>query len=107
VTVTGPGSSKPATALLPLELEANFPNPFNTETQIAYTLPEAGQVELTIYNVLGQRERTLVQAAQAAGRYQIGWDGRSEVGAPVTSGVYLYRLTTEQGVVVRRLLLLK
>ena len=105
--VTGPGPSKAVAALLRLELDANYPNPFNTETQIAYTLPAAGQVELAIYNVLGQRQRTLVQAVQSAGRYQIAWDGRNDMGAPIASGVYLYRLTSEQGFLVRQLLLLK
>ena len=105
--VTGPGPSKAVAAPLRLELDANYPNPFNTETQIAYTLPAAGQVELAIYNVLGQRQRTLVQAVQSAGRYQIAWDGRNDMGAPIASGVYLYRLTSEQGFLVRQLLLLK
>ena len=107
VTVPGPGSSKAVVAPLRLALDANYPNPFNTETQIAYTVPAAGRVALVIYNVLGQRERTLVEGLQSAGRYQVAWDGRNEVGAPVTSGVYFYRLTSEQGVLVRRLLLLK
>ena len=107
VTVPGPGSSKAVVAPLRLALDANYPNPFNTETQIAYTVPAAGRVALVIYNVLGQRERTLVEGLQSAGRYQVSWDGRNEVGAPVTSGVYFYRLTSEQGVLVRRLLLLK
>ena len=107
VTVPGRGSSKAVAAPLRLALDANYPNPFNTETQIAYTLPAAGRVALTIYNVLGQRERTLVEGLQSAGRYQVAWDGRNEEGAPVTSGVYFYRLTSEQGALVRRLLLLK
>ena len=107
VTVSGPGSSKAVVAPLRLALDANYPNPFNTETQIAYILPAAGRVALVIYNVLGQWERTLVEGLQSAGRYQVAWDGRNEEGAPVTSGVYFYRLISEQGALVRRLLLLK
>ena len=86
---------------------SRYPNPFNAETQIVYTLSEAGPVELAIYNVRGQRVHTLVQGVQAAGRYQIVWNGRSDSGAALASGVYLSRLATAQGVRVRRLLLLK
>ena len=101
-TVTG-AASKPVA----FELDANYPNPFNTETQIAYTLPEAGLVELAIYNVGGQRIRTLVRDVQEMGRYQTVWDGRSDNGAALASGVYLSRLSSPQGMQVRRMLLLR
>ena len=101
-TVTGPAAEP-----VVFSLYANYPNPFNAETQIVYTLSEAGPVELAIYNVRGQRVRTLVQGVQAAGRYQIVWNGRSDSGAALASGVYLYRLASAQGVRVRRLALLK
>ena len=71
------------------------------------TGPAAGAVELAIYNVRGQRVRTLVQGVQAAGRYQIVWDGRNDTRAALASGVYLSRLASTQGVRVRRLLLIK
>ena len=105
-TVPGP-AAKPVVAPLTFGLDANYPNPFNAETQLVYTLPMAGPVELAIYNIMGQRVRTLVQGMQAAGRYQIAWDGRSDHGTPLASGVYLSRLVSTQGVQVRRLLLLK
>ena len=54
-------------------------------------------MELAIYNVRGQRVRTLAQGVQAAGRYQIVWDGRSDTGAALASGVYLSRLASAQG----------
>ena len=102
-TVSGPVQAES----LNLGLDANYPNPFNAETQIAYTVPVAGLVELAVYNVLGQRERTLVQEEQAAGRHQVVWDGRNDMGTQVASGVYFYRFTSAQGVQVRQLLLLK
>ena len=105
-TVTGP-AAKPVAALQTFALYANYPNPFNAETQMTYALPVAGAVELAIYNVRGQRVRTLVQGVQAAGRYQIVWDGRNDTGAALASGVYLSRLASTQGVRVRRLLLIK
>ena len=88
-------------------LDVNYPNPFNPETQIAYTLSEAGPVELAIYNIMGQRVRTLIRSVQAAGRYQVVWDGRDDRGVQVSTGVYLSRLSTAEGVQVRRMLLLK
>ena len=105
-TVTGP-AAKSVAALQTFALYANYPNPFNAETQMTYALPVAGAVELAIYNVRGQRVRTLVQGVQAAGRYQIVWDGRNDTGAGLASGVYLSRLASTQGVRVRRLLLIK
>ena len=104
--VPGP-AAKPVVAPLTFGLDANYPNPFNAQTQLVYTLPVASPVELAIYNIMGQRVRTLVQGVQAAGRYQIAWDGRSDSGSSLASGVYLSRLVSTQGVQVRRLLLLK
>ena len=101
-TVTGSAAESVA-----FSLYANYPNPFNAETQIVYTLSEVGPVELAIYNVQGQQVRTLVQGVQEAGRYQIAWSGRSDSGAVLASGVYLYRLASAQGVRVRRLVLIK
>ena len=105
-TVPGP-AAKPVVAPRTFGLDANYPNPFNAQTQLVYTLPMAGPVELAIYNVMGQRVRTLVQDVQAAGRHQIAWDGRRDHGTTLASGVYLSRLVSDQGVQVRRLLLLK
>ena len=105
-TVPGP-AAKPVVSPRTFGLDVNYPNPFNTQTQLVYTLPVASPVELAIYNVMGQRVRTLVQGVQAAGRYQIAWDGRSDSGSSLASGVYLSRLVSTQGVQVRRLLLLK
>ncbi len=70
----------------------NYPNPFNPSTTIVYTLPEASQVVLKIYDVLGREIRTLVNTAIPAGRYQVTWDGTDNAGHPVSSGIYIYRL---------------
>lgn len=74
------------------ELSQNYPNPFNPTTAIRYQLPKSGSVELTIYNLLGQEIRKLVNENRIAGQYTVQWDGRDETGAAVASGVYLYRL---------------
>ena len=76
-----------ASALLP-----NYPNPFNSRTILRYRLARAGEVELAVYDLLGQRVRTIAKGVQPAGEYQIPWDGRDEEGRLVGSGVYLLRL---------------
>lgn len=108
-TITGFGD-KPPTVSLPsdFKLYQNYPNPFNPTTTISWQLPVASQVELTIYNLLGQKIRTLVDGRQPAGFHQVEWDGRDDAGRQVASGVYFYRLTTVDGFrQSRKMLLLK
>lgn len=69
-----------------------FPNPFNASTLIRYDLPVPAFVRLEIYNALGQKIKTLVQARESAGEHLIHWDGRNEAGQPAPSGVYLIQL---------------
>ena len=88
-------------------LEPSFPNPFNSTAQIPYRLAGTGRVRLDIHNVLGQRVRTLVDEAQAAGSHLAVWDARDRQGAPVAAGVYLARLQYPGGVQTRRLLYLE
>ena len=95
------------TAPSELVLEANVPNPFNPVTTIGYGLPAAGLVNLTIYNALGQPIRTLVAGEMAAGFYSVQWDGRDEIGRESASGLYLYRLSSPRGTIVRRMLLVR
>ena len=88
-------------------LSPNFPNPFNSSTQISYRLADAGPVRLEVYNVLGQRVRTLVDETQKAGFYQVHWDSRDQRGSEVAAGVYITRLQYPGGVQTRRLLYLR
>ncbi|GAB4365567.1 MAG: hypothetical protein Kow0042_04880 [Calditrichia bacterium] len=74
------------------ELIQNYPNPFNSRTIISYKLPLKGHVLLQIYNVLGQKVKTLVDKNQTASEYSIYWDGKNDRGESVDSGVYLYQL---------------
>ena len=101
----GKGKDKHAKqALIPerYALFQNQPNPFNPLTTIGYALPEAGDVRLTIYTVTGQRVAILVSGYQAAGRYEVVWDG-----SLFADGVYFYRLEAGAFVETRRMLLLK
>ena len=92
-------------------LAQNFPNPFNPETAIEYDLAVATRVRLEVFDLLGQRLRTLVDEPQAAGRYRRRWDGRDEHGREAASGVYFYRLETRRAAggfqAVRKMLLVR
>jgi flagellar hook assembly protein FlgD len=86
----------------------NFPNPFNPETTIKYNLAEASDVNLRIFNIVGQVVRTLVAERQSAGRYQVRWSGTDDRGASVSSGIYFYELSAGGKFQdVKRLMLLK
>ena len=88
-------------------LDQNTPNPFNPSTTIRYTLSGASQVNLAIYNVLGQQVRVLVNSAQAVGVHQVVWDGRDAFGRGVSTGLYLYRLQAESEVAVGKMMFAK
>jgi hypothetical protein len=72
------------------QLLQNYPNPFNPSTVIAYKLPIAGNVKLSIYNLLGQKIKTLVDLFQNAGEHLIVWNGTDDNSNPVASGIYFY-----------------
>lgn len=96
-------------SLVPLEfaLEQNYPNPFNPETTIRYRLDKSGAVKLEIYNLLGQKVRTLIDQTQNAGEHLAKWDGRDDAGHDVSSGVYLYRLQSGVSLATRKLALVR
>ncbi len=102
-------AAKPLAALpLANSLSQNYPNPFNPETTIPYALSSDAIVSLTIYNIAGQVVRKLVDGeALAAGQYQAVWDGRSESGASVASGMYFYLLHAGDYVAKRKMVLLR
>jgi hypothetical protein len=73
-------------------LEQNYPNPFNPTTQIRFGLPEQATIQLSVFDVTGQRVRMLAQGNREAGSHSVLWDSRDEGGLQVASGVYFYRL---------------
>ncbi|NIR68329.1 MAG: T9SS type A sorting domain-containing protein [candidate division Zixibacteria bacterium] len=85
----------------------NYPNPFNPTTTIRYQLPERHQVTLMIYNLLGQRVRTLLNQTMAAGTHQVIWKGRNDQGEPVSSGIYVYRFRAGDFQKSQKMILLK
>jgi len=92
---------------LAFALAGASPNPFNPSTQISYQIGEPGDVQLVIYNALGQEVRELVSSRQDAGRYQVAWDGTDAIGNHVASGVYIYHLSTGRHVATGRMMMLK
>ena len=88
-------------------LHQNYPNPFNPITSIRYDLPEAAHVRIAVYNVLGQKVATLVDQSMNAGFHDISWSGTNDLGSTVSSGVYLYRIESENFNAVRKLMYLK
>ena len=86
-------------------LGQNYPNPFNPSTIIPYQLPTAGHVRLEVFNVLGQRLATLVDAEQSAGTYTAQWDATDAAGRAVGAGVYIYRLSSGGMIESRRMVL--
>lgn len=85
----------------------NQPNPFNAATMIHYRIATDGPVNLEVYDILGRRMATLVDAWQRAGEYQVIWNGVDLRGAPAGSGMYFYRLQSDDGVLTRKMILLK
>jgi len=96
-------------SILPKEyqLEQNYPNPFNPQTTIEFALPDVGQVELEVYNVLGQKVKTLLNQQLPAGYHSVNWDGTDGSGLKVASGVYFYRLAADTFNSYRKMLLVK
>lgn len=88
-------------------LEQNYPNPFNPTTEIPFGMPAAGHVELTVFNVLGQRVATLANGEFPAGTHTVTWDGRDSDGQTVSSGVYFYRISTDTFTDAKKMMLLK
>ena len=73
----------------------NYPNPFNSETVIGFTLPAEEEIELSLYNLGGQRVATLARGRRPAGSHAVRWNGRDDLGRALASGVYLYRMESE------------
>ena len=97
------------TTLVPSEfgLRQNYPNPFNPTTIIEYTVPKAGKVRIDIFNALGQKVKTVVDAHHAQGTYRAVWDGTSDSGQRLTSGIYFYRLQAQGALITKKMIFTK
>ncbi|MFH0931856.1 MAG: S8/S53 family peptidase [Candidatus Zixiibacteriota bacterium] len=85
----------------------NYPNPFNLATNISFYISAKSEVNLTIYNILGERVKTLVNGTFEAGSHTVTWDGKNEAGSVVASGIYFYKLNAGNNVITKKMSLLK
>ncbi|MBL7149216.1 MAG: T9SS type A sorting domain-containing protein [Candidatus Cloacimonetes bacterium] len=93
---------------VPAKIEiTNFPNPFNPETTLFFSLPNEQEIELTVYNLKGQKVRQLVKGQFPSGEHSVIWEGKDDNGKQVSSGLYFYKLITSDNVISKKMLLLK
>jgi len=90
-----------------LQLQQNAPNPFNSQTVLSYFLPKSGPVRLELFSVTGQRVAILHQGPQQAGYHRLPYEARDDEGRPLASGIYFYRIETTNGILTRKLTLLR
>ena len=83
-------------------LEQNFPNPFNPATQFVYSLPKISEVNISIYNIIGERVEVLYSGKRNAGKYHITWDG-----SKYSSGTYFIRFKADDNIQIKKCILLK
>ncbi len=88
-------------------LQQNYPNPFNPQTTIAFSIKDRGLVTLKVYNVAGELVRTIADEQFTAGSHTKVWDGRNDAGQPVSSGVYFYKLVSNNFTQTKKMVLLK
>ena len=95
--------------LLPdkFKLDNNYPNPFNPITSLRYALPEDGIVNITIYDMMGRRVKTLVNSSQTAGYKSIRWNATNNRNEPVSAGLYLYSIQAGEFRQTKKMVLLK
>ncbi|MEZ5359659.1 MAG: FlgD immunoglobulin-like domain containing protein [Candidatus Zixiibacteriota bacterium] len=90
-----------------LGLATNYPNPFNPTTTIEYTLPDDAQIKITVFNVLGNKVKTLFNGVKERGKHSITWDGTDEAGTKVATGIYFYQLRSSHGTQTKKMLLMR
>ena len=89
------------------QLSQNYPNPFNPTTTIEFSIPEDGMISMDIYNVMGQKIKTLYSGHQNAGRHSLSWDATNAAGESVAAGVYIYALSGVNTQVTNKMVLIK
>jgi hypothetical protein len=104
ISIQGTGLSQQIVGLPEyIKLYQNYPNPFNSQTTLSYNLAYSSQVEMVIYDQLGQKIKTLIDGFQSNGHHTVIWDGKNEMDNDVASGIYYYRLKTDNHILVKRM----
>jgi len=109
IPVEAKGNGSVSLELIPMQyaLYQNFPNPFNPVTEIQFDVPDLSMVELVVYNLMGQQVRRLVNGEIRAGYHRVVWDGLNDRGESVSTGVYIYSLTSPSFHNTKKMVLLK
>ena len=109
IPVVAKGDGSVALELIPMQyaLYQNFPNPFNPVTEIQFDVPDVGVLDLVVYNLMGQQVRRLVNGEIQAGYHRVVWDGLNDRGETVSTGVYIYSLTSPSFHNTKKMVLLK
>ena len=102
---TGVDDGVPDELPIDFKLNQNYPNPFNPNTTVEYSVPTRVHVSIDVFNIAGQKVRTLVNQSKPAGTYRVIWDGRNDAGTTVATGVYLYRIQTGDHIETKKMLL--
>ena len=95
------------TQFVEFTLSQNYPNPFNPTTTLKYDLPEDAMVNITIYDMMGRRIKTLVNGPKSAGYRSVNWDTTNDYGRPVSAGIYLYQIHVGEFTQIKKMILLK
>jgi len=90
-----------------LEVGQNYPNPFNSDTEIKYSLPVRSSVQIVVYNIFGQKVKTIKDEIEDSGNYSVSWDGRGDDGDLLASGMYYYVFASDDNYLVRKMMFLK
>ena len=88
-------------------LSQNYPNPFNAETVINFSLIRGGEISVDVYNILGRKVANIAGGYFPAGNHRLNWDSKNSEGKEIASGIYFYKLKTNEGVLTRKMLLIK
>jgi hypothetical protein len=100
-------STEPSVVPVAARLGQNYPNPFNPETTISYEMLQNGEVTINVYNLKGQKVKTLVNDTKAAGEHTVVWNGKDDSGNNVSSGVYFYKMQAGRYTSTKKMILMK
>ncbi|HNQ43838.1 MAG TPA: FlgD immunoglobulin-like domain containing protein, partial [Candidatus Cloacimonadota bacterium] len=107
LTLTSGSSNDDGITAVITRLSGNYPNPFNPETTIRFSIKDSGRVRINIYNLKGQMVRSLIDGNLSAGNHYLVWDGKDDRGNNVASGLYLYRMETAGYTASKKMMLMK
>lgn len=104
---SNPSSAQDGTVPTIFDLGQNYPNPFNPSTLIRFSVPTENFVEISVFNIMGEKVKTLIQSSLQAGSYSVNWDGTNDAHQSVTTGLYIYRMQAGDFVATKKAVFIK